>query len=352
MDRQERDIRAAAAPAGGGHRGYVDWGSILAGAAIAAGLSAVLTAFGAAIGLGSISARAGQGMGFGSVILTGLFLVLSMVASYMVGGYVAGRMRRRTDGAAPEESATRDGIHGLVVWGLGMILSAMMVGNVVSGTVKAAGNAAATAVEATGSAVGGVAQGAGNLIGGAASGVGQAVQGAAQGADVADRRGIDLPNPLDAVSDRLLRSQAQAPEQFSNENLRREIGSMMAEVVRTGELSDEDRAYLRGAIATRTQLQPAEVDARIDQAVARAQEVRADAEKLKQEAAQRLEEAKQQAVDAAEQARQAGVLSAFALAAAALVAAAAAFIGAQKGGLHRDEGRVWGGLSHRPIRRN
>ena len=76
MERQEREVRAAAAPSEASERGYVDWGSILSGAAIAAGLSAVLTAFGAALGLGSISARAGQGLGFGSVILTGLFMLV------------------------------------------------------------------------------------------------------------------------------------------------------------------------------------------------------------------------------------------------------------------------------------
>ena len=47
MERQEREVRAAAAPSEASERGYVDWGSILAGAAIAAGLSAVLTFVGA-----------------------------------------------------------------------------------------------------------------------------------------------------------------------------------------------------------------------------------------------------------------------------------------------------------------
>ena len=133
MERSEARIRDSAAPAQQTDRGYVDWGSILAGAVIAAGLSAVFTAFGAGVGLGSISAREGQGLGFGSVILTGLFMVITIVASYMAGGYVAGRIRRRVDGANAEESATRDGMHGLVVWGLGMLLSAMVLGNVVSG---------------------------------------------------------------------------------------------------------------------------------------------------------------------------------------------------------------------------
>ena len=62
MERSEARIRDSAVPAQQTDRGYVDWGSILAGAVIAAGLSAVFTAFGAGVGLGSISAREGQGL--------------------------------------------------------------------------------------------------------------------------------------------------------------------------------------------------------------------------------------------------------------------------------------------------
>ena len=348
MERSEARVREAAEPVRSSDRGYVDWGSILAGGVVAAGLSAVFTAFGAAVGLGSISARADQGLGFGSVMLTGLFMVVSLVAAYMAGGYIAGRMRHRVDDAQPEEVATRDGMHGLVVWGLGMILSAMVVGNVVSGTVRAAGSAAGTAVEAAGSVAGGIAQGAGQLVGGMAQGVGSAAQGAAT---VATDDGVSLPNPLDGLTNRLLRSEAQAPAEFSNEAIRSEVATIFADVVRTGEITPEDRAWLERAVAARTQLSQAEVSARIDQGVARAQELRAEAQQLRDDAAAEVEQLRQQAVETAEDARRAGVLSAFALAAAALVAAVAAFIGGQKGGLHRDEGRVWGGFSHKPLRR-
>ena len=63
MERSEARIRDSAAPVQQTDRGYVDWGSILAGAVVAAGLSAVFTAFSAALGLGSISARPGRGWG-------------------------------------------------------------------------------------------------------------------------------------------------------------------------------------------------------------------------------------------------------------------------------------------------
>ncbi|PAU93199.1 hypothetical protein CK240_17570, partial [Paracoccus salipaludis] len=165
MDRDEQRIRSAAAPAATSDRSYVDWGAILAGTVVAVALSAVFTAFGAAVGLGSISARPGEGLGFGSVILTGLFVVVTMVLAYMAGGYIAGRMRRRVDGSSPEESAARDGIHGLAVWGVGTIAGSIMLASAVSGTLNAAGSAASTAVEAAGSAVGGVAQGVGAVAG-------------------------------------------------------------------------------------------------------------------------------------------------------------------------------------------
>lgn len=351
MNPEEQRTRAAAAPAIPSDRSYVDWGAILAGAAVAVGVSAVFTAFGAAVGLGSISARPGQGLGFGSVVLTGLFLVVTMVLAYMGGGYVAGRMRRRVDGASPEESAARDGIHGLVVWALGTIVGAMMLANAVTGAVNAAGSAAATAVEAAGSAVSGIAQGAGAAV----QGAGQLAGGAVAGAAAADGgQGDILPglsHPLDYATDNLLRSEATAPDEFSNETIRREIGNILTNVVRTGDLKAEDRAYLESAIAARTTLTQPEVAARIDQTVAEVQKLRADAQQLRDDAAAKAEQLRQQAIKAAEDVRRAGVLSAFALAAAALVAAAAAFIGAQRGGIARDEGRIWGGLTHRPIRR-
>lgn len=377
MDREEQRIRSAAAPEAASDRSYVDWGAILAGTVVAVALSAVFTAFGAAVGLGSISAEPGEGLGFGSVILAGLFIVVTMVLAYMAGGYIAGRMRRRVDGASPEESAARDGIHGLAVWGVGTVIGSIILASAVTGTLNAAGSAASAAVEAAGSAVGGVAQGVGAVAGGAVQGAGQLVGGAAQalggaaaGAGAASAAGGEggsrdilpgLPNPIDYVTDNLLRSQAAAPDQFSNENIRREVGNIMANVIRTGDLAQADRAYLEAALAARTNLTPAEVSARIDQAVTQVQQLKkeaqdaldqaqAEAQRLRDEAAAQAQELKQQAIDAAETVRRAGVLSAFALAASALIAAAAAFIGAQKGGMARDEGRIWGGLTHRPLR--
>ncbi|MTD98912.1 hypothetical protein GIY56_01260 [Paracoccus sp. YIM 132242] len=377
-------------------RPIMDWPAILSGAAIAAGAMVVFTGFTAAIGLGSVSAEPGEGLGTFAAILFGLFAFLSTLASYALGGYVAGRMRTPATAHASattvtaDETRARDGVHGLTVWAIGTLISAIMTLGLLSGGVRAVGSAASTAIEAGGSAVGGALQGAGQLAGGVVGGVGQvaggvisgagqAAGGALQGAGEAAGGGtLDdmLPegmqqNPMDYITNRLLRPQDTAPDAFSDEAIRSEIAGIVGTVLRTGELPQEDRDYLIRAVAARTRLTQPEVEARVDQAVTEVQTLRAEAEqrladvqaqaqqaldtaqaeaqRLQDEAAQRLEEARQAAIDAAEAARSAAVWSAFLLAASTLIAGAVAFLAAIRGGHDRDEGRVWAGL-HRGIR--
>lgn len=309
----------------------------------------------------------------------GLFAFLSMVAIYGLGGYVAGRMRTRTS-TSEDEIEARDGIHGLTVWALGMILSGLLAAGAVGTGVRTVGSAATSAVEAAGSAVGGVAQGTGQLAGGivggvgqiaggAISGVGQLAGGVVSGAGNAAGGQQMGGNPLDYVTDRLLRSEASAPDQFSNEQIRSEVLSILGSVLRTGDVPDEDLDYLRDALAARTSLTPAQIDARVEDAVTRTQALRdeaekrltdaraeaeealaaaeAQAQKLRDETQQRVDEAQAAAVDAAEAARSAAVWSALFLAVSSLVAGLAAWMGAIRGGSDRDAGRVWTGLTRR-----
>ncbi|RXF67947.1 ATP synthase F0 subunit B [Hansschlegelia zhihuaiae] len=347
--------------------GYVDWGAIFAGAVVAAGASLVLSTFASALGLGSVSVGKDGGVSTLGLILTGLFVAVSVVAVYMLGGYVAGRMRRRFGDAVADEVTARDGLHGLVVWGLGMLVAGSFAASAIGGVTRTVGSAAETTIQAAGSAAGGLAQGAGQLVGGAVSGTGQALGGAAQGAGGAAAPALQdlLPegmrsNPVDYVIDQMVRpaegGQGSAQPQ-DPAAAQRQVGEILMNLVRTGNIPDNDRAFLRNLVASRTGLNPEQVDARVNEAVSRAQELRAEAQKriddakaegerLKAEAQKRIADAKAQAEDAAETARIAGILTAFLLAASALVAAAAATIGAVWGGRHRDEGRIWKGLAY------
>ncbi len=328
----------------------LDWPAILGGTVVAAGTAAVFTAFGSALGLASVSAEPGEGSFSLWLVVTAIWTVLSLIASYLAGGYVAGRMRRRVDDASADEVATRDGLNGLVVWGLGMLVGLWMAASVISGASSVVG----TAATAIGSAAGGVAQGAGSALGGAAQGVAQAV-----GASVPDDSG---DGPLSYITDTLMRPAIQGAQQSGSvasparpaadaAELARQSGVILGNVVRTGEVSDEDRAFLTAAVAQRTGLSQADVEARVTQAVDAATSVRAEAERVATEARASAEqaaaEARDGAIAAAEAARKSGILTAFLLTAAALIASAAAVVGAVLGGRDRDAGRLYAGLAYR-----
>jgi hypothetical protein len=102
---------------------YPEWGPIVAGAIAAAALALVLHAFALAIGL-SVSSTAWRDASFALVLLSGLYVLLAALASYGLGGYVAGLMRARA--TSREEADLRDGLHGLLVWALATLLTAVI----------------------------------------------------------------------------------------------------------------------------------------------------------------------------------------------------------------------------------
>src|ERR1700749_1200278 len=125
-------------------RGYgVTWNAAIAGAVVAAALAFVLDSFGIAIGLGLSSASpTWRDTSFALVALSGLYLLLTALASYALGGYFAGRMRRPY--AATENPEYEDGMHGLLVWGLATLVIALVAAGTVSLLPRSAGTATAT----------------------------------------------------------------------------------------------------------------------------------------------------------------------------------------------------------------
>lgn len=319
MERTEQ-MTQASAPSKSIDGSYIDWAAIAGGGVVAVAVGSIFTAFGAAIGLSTISAEPGEGSFNLMLIVSAVWVVVSLVASYATGGYIAGRMRRRVDGAgatSADEVTARDGINGLVVWGLGIVASVFLLGSAVSTTVSAVGSAA----EAAGSVVGSVAEGAVS----------------AAGAMIPE--GV-VEKPMDFVSGSLLRPAQATPSTTDPQSIARETTSILGNVATTGEVSDAERAYLVSAVVANTGATQPEATARVDEAIAAAQKARADAQAL-------ADEAKEAAVDAAEVARISTILTAFILAASALVAAAAAYVGAVRGGRHRDEGKIFGGFAYR-----
>ncbi|MBC7736251.1 MAG: hypothetical protein H7245_03285 [Candidatus Saccharibacteria bacterium] len=301
-------------------RSYVDWAAIAGGAVVAVAIGLLSSGFGAALGLTAISAREGEGSGTLALALSGIWIAVSMVSAYATGGYVAGRMRRRVDGAATSEVTVRDGMNGLIVWGVGILLSAMVLGSAIGTTVAAVGNVASSVGQAAavvaGSAVSGVASAAGDMV--------------------PDSVKAD---PMAFVTGGMLRPATITPE-TGNENAAADAASVLGNLATTGEISDQDRAYLIQLTTARTGLTEQDATARVDSAIQSTKETRDAAAKL-------ASDAEQTARDAAEAARKSAILTAFLLTAMALVSAVAAYVAAIKGGRHRDDGRVFGGFAYR-----
>jgi hypothetical protein len=104
---------------------YPEWGPIVAGAISAAALALVLHAFAFAIGLSvSSTAPTWRDASFALVALSGLYVFLAALASYGLGGYLAGLMGERL--TSRENADLHDGLHGLLVWALATPLTALI----------------------------------------------------------------------------------------------------------------------------------------------------------------------------------------------------------------------------------
>lgn len=287
-----------AADRGTDDRSYVDWPAILAGIAIATAISIVLLTFGSAIGLNFTNFTASDDVPLIWIaIAAATWLLWVQISSFMAGGYVTGRMRKRHHDANEDESDMRDGAHGLLVWAGSLILGAFIA---ISGV-----GAAATAV--------------GNVAG-AVTGAAASVAGDAAGEAVADDA-----SPQAYFVDMLFRPAPAATLPASTPASAGEVTDERGEATRifarsaaTGELADADRTYLAQLVAANSGLSQDEAAARVDDVAAG------------------IEAARQEAAEVAEQTRRMTVLGAFLTAAAFLVSAVGAYWAAQKGGNHRD----------------
>ena len=106
----------------------IHWSAAIAGAVTAAALAFVLHAFAGGIGLAVVStAPTWRDASFALWLLSGVYLILVALAAYGLGGYVAGRLRNPLTGGTTDEIEIRDGAHGLLVWAIATLLTALLV---------------------------------------------------------------------------------------------------------------------------------------------------------------------------------------------------------------------------------
>jgi hypothetical protein len=265
---------------------YVEWGAVFAGAVLAAALSFVLLTFGTAIGLSATSPWPGSGLSTKVIASIAVFWAMAQqIGSIMAGAYVAGRMRSRWQEAG-HEAEFRDGLHGALVWAVGVLISALLV-------FATAGAAARTSAE---------------LVGGAAASA------------------TNSSNAMDTVLDTMLRPSAQANAPSSSlpapaagaparaqgaDEARAEMSRILASSVTSGSITPESRTRLAQLVSQRASISQQEAERRVDEAVNAARA-------------------------AADKARRAAILAGFVTAAGLILSLGAGWWAAMRGGHHRD----------------
>jgi len=207
---------------------YISWGAVIAGAIAASALTFVLITFGAAIGLAIASPSATwRDTSVALALLSGLWLLLTAIASFALGGYLAGRLRATGESTTADEVELRDGLHGLLVWGLAILIGAAL----------ALGLARTAAAPATG-----------NVLAPTAS----------------------TAEPLLAFElDRLFRADRR-PGEVVEPDVRAQAARIITTSLGHADMAAEDRAYLVRLVMARTGLAQPDAERRVTEVIAQA----------------------------------------------------------------------------------
>ncbi|MDJ0389170.1 hypothetical protein QMO56_13700 [Roseomonas sp. E05] len=277
----------------------ISWGAVIAGSLIAAALAATLNILGVAIGATTVDAVAhatpdAAPMGIGAAV----WLIIANTLALAVGGYTAARLSGTADN-------TDSILHGLAVWAVAFLVSAVLVGNLLAGLASTVSGAV------------------GNVAGGAASAVSNAAKQAVPDAS---------PSALIDRARDTLRGTGGDPQSMTSEQRSTEITSLLGRRIARGSFPGEERARLDALVAAEFGIPPEEASRRV-------QAMEAEAQRTAEEAATRA----RQAADATARATSIG---AYGTVAALLLGALAAVLGARRG--TRDQiGFVTRGLGRR-----
>jgi hypothetical protein len=134
----------------GASRTPFSWSAAIAGAVAATAVSVLVISLGSGIGL-SFASPYGAGSSVVSLtIAAAVWLVMAQTMGFASGGYLAARLCSPAFDGVPGETMFRDAAQGLVVWAIGVIAIAVIVGGL--GLLAAGTTARVAAGGATGAA--------------------------------------------------------------------------------------------------------------------------------------------------------------------------------------------------------
>lgn len=269
---------------------YIDWSGVFVGAIVATALSWLLLTFGSAVGLLAVSPYTFDSSSVSKVTLAAAaWFALTQIYAIGMGGYIAARLRPRVGDGMTDEVRFRDGITGVTVWALAIILGLAAAGMAISSAAK------------TGAAV----------VSGAASTAAKQFD-PAYTVDLLLRPAAPQ-NGQPAATPQPAAGQGREITQSERDQISRILVTSLAQ----GSISDADKQYLTQIVAERTGLSPDEAQRRITQT---------------------YDQAKATALDTANIVRKATSFAGFWIVFIMLAAGLAAWWGGIIGGHHRDEG--------------
>lgn len=295
------------------HGSAVSWGAILAGAAGAAALSLILLILGTGLGLSSVSPWAQTGVTATALGVSAIvWLAFTQLAASGVGGYLAGRLRKKWVNVHTDESYFRDTAHGFLAWAIATLATAALlgsvIGSIISGGVQASAATVGVGVAATSSSIATAmnAEGEGHNTGYLVDSLFRRDTSSAVTANT-----TDIPGAVPTSS-------PASPEASNIEVTRIFVNSMGSDVA----LPVEDVRYVGQVVAQRTGMSQPDAEKRVAQVYDQMQA--------------KVREAKVKAKSAADEARKTSAYTALWLFISLLLGAFVASLAATFGGRQRD----------------
>lgn len=275
------------------------WGAIIAGAVVAVSISLVLLILGTGLGFASVSPWPERGISATGFSVAGtIWLIVTQWLSAGVGGYLAGRLRKRWLATHTHEVFFRDTAHGLVTWSVATLVVGTVIVSSASAIIRGGAHAAGgiAGAGAQGAMMNGMPHVGSESDGGGATGV------------------YDL--------DKLFRSAAPTNQDMGASrggDGKMEAFHIAVSAASNGSVSAEDKTYLSNLVAAKTGATPEDARMRVDAFI------------------QSVQDASTKAKAAADEARKSAATAALYAALALLIGAFIACVAAVIGGRLRDE---------------
>ena len=265
----------------------VSWKAIIAGALAAAAISLVLLILGSALGLSTVSPWRSDPESIASfTVKTAIWLIVMQWVSSGIGGYLTGRLRVRWPGTSLDEVFFRDTANGFLTWAVATLFTATILARIAAGVIGGGAHIAASMHAAP--------------------------------PPPPQHAENDMRDPTAYYIDGLFRSATPNPNAPAPE-VRMETTRILLKDLKTGTVSNEDKAYLTQLVSAHAGLSQTDASRRVDNTIT---QLNATKEQVKQEA---------------EKARKTAMHVSLYIALSFIIGAFIASAAAALGGQHRDE---------------